>query len=288
MIDIHSHILTVWERQPFTEKDLLERMDRLGIEKAALLPLGESPETNFFHFGTADALDSYRRHPDRIIPFCCVDPRSGKNSPDTDFSWVINYYREAGCRGFGEFIPNLYIDDPLCVNLFRQCGKAGLPVLFHMSREPGGSYGLVDEAGLPRLEKALRWCPETIFIGHAMAFWAEISGGADERDRASYPGGKVKSGGSIQRLMKKYHNLYGDLSAGSGLNALTRDYVYGYEFMKKFQDRLLFGTDLCHQEPDIPGAIIRYFKEALDTGMISKTVYDKITEENAKRILNLK
>ncbi|HNS32312.1 MAG TPA: amidohydrolase family protein [bacterium] len=287
MIDIHSHILTVWDRKPFTEKDLLERMDKLGIEKSVLLPLGESPETNFFYFGTKDAIAVYLRHPDRIIPFCCVDPRAGGNSPSTDFSWILCRYKEAGCRGFGEFIPNLYIDDPLCMNLFRQCGRAGLPVLFHLYREIGGFYGLVDSPGLPRLERVLKECPETVFIGHAMAFWDEVSGYIDLERRHVYPVGSIKSPGRMQVLMKKYSNLYGDLSAGSGLNAITRDRDYGYKFIEEFQDRLLFGTDLCHQEPEIPGAIIGYFRDALDTGMISKAVYDKITEDNAKRILNL-
>ncbi|MCK9266313.1 amidohydrolase [bacterium] len=287
MIDIHSHILAVWNRKPFTEEDLLKRMDTLGIEKSVLLPLGESPENNFFPYRTEEVIKSYKRHPDRFIPFCCVDPRSGNNSPDTDFSWILNFYKDAGCKGFGELTPNLYIDDPFCINLFKQCGKIGFPVLFHLYREFGGFYGLVDSPGLPRFEKVLRECPETIFIGHAMAFWDEISGDINLDKRDEYPVGPVKSPGKIEILMRKYPNLYGDLSAGSGYNAITRDREFGYKFVEEFQDKLLLGTDLCHQEPDIPEKIINYFKDNLKEGKISKEAYSKITGANAKKILKI-
>ncbi len=287
MLDIHTHILTVWGRKPFTEKDLLGRMDLLGIEKSVLLPLGDSPETNFFRFGTEDAVRVYRRHPDRIIPFCCVDPRAGGNSPETDFLPLLNYYREKGCKGFGELTANLPVDDPLCINLYRQCGEAGMPVLFHLYRKIGGFYGLVDSPGLPGLEKVLGLCPETIFIGHAMVFWDEISYDTGTARKTEYPAGPVKLPGRIQSLMEKYPNLYGDLSAGSGYNAITRDPEYGYDFLNTYRDRLLLGTDLCHQEPDIPGKIVDYFRRSRESGRISETAYLKIVEDNARRILGI-
>jgi predicted TIM-barrel fold metal-dependent hydrolase len=37
--------------------------------------------------------------------------------------------------------------------------------------------------------------------------------------------------------------MYGDLSAGSGLNALTRDEDFTRDFLKRHRDRLLFGSD---------------------------------------------
>ncbi|GAH18502.1 unnamed protein product, partial [marine sediment metagenome] len=137
----------------------------------------------------------YRRHPDRIIPFYKADPRNGNNSPDTDFSWVLEEYKEAGCKGVGELTANLYIDDPRYKNLFYQCGKAGLPVIFHLAVKIGGVYGLVDDKGLPRLEKILSELPDTIFIGHAMGFWSEISSEVDEETRGGYPKGSIKSPG---------------------------------------------------------------------------------------------
>ena len=144
------------------------------IEKAVLLPLGGSPEGGFFYHTNEQVLELYRRHPDRIIPFCNIDPRFGDNAPTTDFSWLLAEYKELGVRGVGEITANLYIDDPMAINLFRQCGDAGLPVTFHLACKIGGVYGVADDLGLPRLEKVLRECPDTVFFGHAMSFWSPL------------------------------------------------------------------------------------------------------------------
>ncbi|OIN98326.1 hypothetical protein AUJ66_01125 [Candidatus Desantisbacteria bacterium CG1_02_38_46] len=288
MIDDHTHIgRGVTKGEPvIDEKELLSRMDELGIEKAVVLPRGVSPECSFFHFETEDVLEVFKQHPDRIIPFCKLDPRNGGNSPETDFSCLLEKYKSAGCKGAGEITANLYIDDPLCKNLFHHCGKVGLPVLFHLAvGVTYGIYGLADDIGLPRLEKVLQEFPDTIFIGHAMAFWSEISADVNEKTRGVYPPGEVKLPGKLQELLKKYPNLYGDLSAGSGYNAISRDLNYGYKFLEEFQNKLLFGTDICHVGQEAP--IVDYFRQGLKEGKISKIVYDKTTEENAKRVLGL-
>ncbi len=285
MIDIHTHILTVWEKPAFTGNRLIKRMDELGIEKFVVLPI-TNPEVPYYHVSTEDVLKFYRRHPDRVIPFCNIDPRAGYNSPGTDFSPLLNKYRDAGCKGLGEVMSNLYTDDPLCLNLFSQCGEAGFPVLFHLYHEFGGSYGLVDDIKLPRLEKALKACPDTAFIGHAPAFWSEISADVSDSTRGGYPEGPVKKGGGLQRLFDKYLNLYGDVSAGSGFNALTRDAEHGYRFLAKYRAKLLFGTDICRRDQEAP--VVNYFRESLKNKMITKKTYDMITYENARKLLKIK
>ena len=49
--------------------------------------------------------------------------------------------------------------------------------------------------------------------------------------------------GYTDRLLSDYPNMYGDLSAGSGLNALTRDEDFARDFLIRHRDRLLFGSD---------------------------------------------
>jgi len=284
IIDIHTHILTTWGEEPFTEEHLLKRMEELGIERFVVLPI-IGPEGYYLPFLPEYVIDVYKRHPDRVIPFCNIDPRSGGNSPDTDFSFLIDRYKKAGCKGVGELTANLYIDDPRCINLFRQLGKAGLPVLFHLYSKIGGSYGLVDDIHLPRLEKVLKKCPDTTFIGHAMAFWAEISEDVSEETRGGYPKGPVKAQGRLQKLLKKYPNLYADLSAGSGFNAITRDVNYGYKFLREFHHKLLFGTDLCHIGQELP--LVDYFKQIKKDEILTAEEYENITHKNAERILNL-
>ena len=46
-------------------------------------------------------------------------------------------------------------------------------------------------------------------------------------------------------MMRAHPNLHGDLSAGSGHNALSRDPAFGVRFLNEFQDRLYFGTDIA-------------------------------------------
>ncbi|MGI6595711.1 MAG: amidohydrolase family protein [Elusimicrobia bacterium] len=285
MIDIHTHILTVWGEEPFTEKHLITRMEELGIEKFVLLPI-IGPEVPFLHFLSEDAIEVYQRYPDRVIPFCNIDPRAGNNAPDTDFSFLIDRYKKAGCRGVGEITANMYIDDPRCINLFRQLGEAELPVLFHLYSKIGGSYGLADDIHMPRLEKVLKQCPKTIFIGHAPAFWTEISADISEEMRDFFPKTPVKKTGRLPKLLQKYPNLYGDLSAGSGFNAITRDINYGYHFLREFHTQLLFGTDLCHVGQATP--IVEYFQQIKEEEIISIEQYENITHKNAERILKLK
>lgn len=266
------------------ENELLRRMDELGIKKAVVLPI-ISPESSFFLSTPQKVLEVHRRHPTRIIPFCNLDPRNGGNSSDTDFSKVLQEYKEAGCKGMGEITANLYIDDSRYKNLFYQCGRARLPVIFHLAVKVGGVYGAVDDKGLPRLKKVLSELPDTVFIGHAAGFWSEISSEVDERTRGDYPNGPVKGPGRIPELLRKYPNLYGDLSAESGFNAISRDPEYGYKFLEEFQDKLLFGTDICHVNQKVP--IVPYLKDALTKRRISEGAYRKITEENARKLLEL-
>ncbi len=185
-----------------------------------------------------------------------------------------------------ELTGNLYIDNPLYKNLFYHCGKVGLPVLFHLAvGVKYGIYGAADDIGLPRLENVLKELSETVFIGHAMAFWSEITSEVDEETRGGYPEEPVKSPGRVPELLKKYPNLYGDLSAGSGFNAISRDSEFGYRFLEEFQNQLLFGTDICHVNQEV--LIVSYFKKLLEEGKISKIAYDKITRKNAEKILKL-
>jgi predicted TIM-barrel fold metal-dependent hydrolase len=160
-----------------------------------------------------------------------------------------------------------------------------MPVLFHIGHKFGGVYGLVDDLHLPRLEKSLRKFPKLIFIGHSQAFWSEISADVTLKNASGYPQGKVISGGTVPRLFEKYQNLYGDISARSGYNALTRDPEFGYDFLHKFQDKLFFGTDIC--SPKNMHRHAEYLRNAFRQGHITEKVLEKISWKNANKILRL-
>jgi len=289
-IDIHVHTRRVpgfprnGKPAYATPRQLIDRFDALGIERAVLLP-GVSPECAYTPQSLEEILEICREHPDRFIPFCNVDPRMLKNSPDAPLGDIIEYYKSAGCKGVGEITANLPFDHPLVENLFRHCQRLRMPVTFHMASSIGGDYGLYDEPGLPRLEGALRKFPELIFLGHSQAFWAEIGPLENIDDRRGYPGGPVREPGRVVDLMRRYRNLHGDLSARSGYNAVSRDEVFGCEFLDEFQDRLYFGTDIC--APDTPAPLVDHLLGLRDTGRISPECFRKIARANAIRLLRL-
>jgi predicted TIM-barrel fold metal-dependent hydrolase len=101
-----------------------------------------------------------------------------------------------------------------------------------------------------------------------------------------YPTGKVIPG-RIEELFAKYPNLYGDMSAGSGFNAITRDPEYGCGFLERFKDRLFFATDIC--EPENRNSPHYRFSFWLDdmyeAKRISADCYEKISYKNALKIL---
>jgi len=277
MIDVHTHIGRVWRGRPWlTAGKLVRWMDRHGIEKAVVLSI-ENPEELHYYVPSTYILKSCRRYPDRLIPFCNVDPRIANSGPQTDFYSLIKDYVEQGAKGFGECLSGLAIDDPRHIAIYKACGRLGLPVTLHMDHLRG-----TDELGLPGLRRVLKQCPETVFFAHALHWWAEISGDVREEDRGGYPKGPVTPGGTVEKILKKFPNIYGDLSAHSGYNALTRDPKFGRRFLERWQDRLLFGTDYLMPGQKCP--IIQFIREV----DISRTARRKITRGNARRILKLK
>ncbi|OGV62639.1 MAG: hypothetical protein A3K19_08630 [Lentisphaerae bacterium RIFOXYB12_FULL_65_16] len=294
-IDIHGHTTTYPElvfpgrKEPFaTPEQLIAMYDEVGITKAVLLPC-VNPECLHMVQSNEEILDVAARYPDRFIPFCNLDPRLMFNTPKADFSPLLEHYKAKGCKGIGEVCANLWFDDPRVTNLFDHAQKCSMPVTFHVAVRDGNIYGLIDELGLPRFEKQVQAHPELVFLCHSQSFWAHMSADVTAETWGGYPKGPVVKGGRVPELMRRYPTVCGDLSAGSGHNAVSRDPAFGYEFLDEFQDQLLFGTDVC--SPANRADVLVWLKNVLDAGLaekrISQAVYDKVTHGNAERILGL-
>jgi len=291
LIDIHTHtcrpkaVAAAVGRNFVEPTEMIRALDAHGIDKAVNLCVA-SPEnrTAAGYITPEDVLEVCSEHPDRLIPACCLDARMVGFSPKSDFRPILNYYKEAGCKVVGEHITNLPFDDPLQMNLFHQVEEVGLPLTFHVAHVHQGTYGCYDDAGLPRLEKVLKECPDLTMLGHSQAFWSEISADVTEETRGGYPEGSVTPGRVVE-LMRECPNLWGDLSAGSGFNAISRDPEFGYSFLEEFQDRLCFGTDLAWSEQELP--IVAYFEKLREGNLISTEAHEKITWRNADRLLEL-
>jgi predicted TIM-barrel fold metal-dependent hydrolase len=168
------------------------------------------------------------------------------------------------------------IDDPRNIEVFAAAAELKLPILFHLDNARN-----MDAPGLPGLAKVLESVPNGVFIGHANGWWASISGDATQADFGAYPNRKTTPGGAIDALMARFPNLYGDLSAGSGSNAILRDVEFGKEFLKRRADRLLFGTDYLMPGQQVPQ--LSMYREI----ELPDDVQEKIFRNNAKKLFGI-
>ncbi len=250
IIDDHNHA----EYYQYTPKAMVENMDKYGIDKTCLLtwecPEDEyDPEVCQFYApagGSPIPLESVvrycREYPERFIMGYAPDPR--KPGAIKRLESAIGLY---GVRICGELKLRMMLDNPDAIRMYRFCGQKGLPVLVHIDYEfstgrefprPNYWYG----GGMDAFERAIAACPETNFIGHAPGFWAHISDDG-KFDREPYPSGPVVGEGKLVKMLRKYPNLYCDISAGSGCRALARDIEFTKRFLAEFSDRILYGRD---------------------------------------------
>ncbi|MDD4098254.1 MAG: amidohydrolase family protein [Lentisphaeria bacterium] len=294
LIDIHGHCVRAREipyctgGKPLVWPELLLAMHReAGIDRGVLLPI-IGPENASVIQSNEEVLEIVAASDGHFIPFCNLDARMLFNHPNADFGFLLEHYKAKGCRGVGEVTTNLSFTDPRVLNLLAHVERSGLPLTFHIATREGHTYGLVDDFGLPRLETVLRSFPELRLLGHSQAFWSHISSDVTPETWGGYPRGAVQPGRVVE-LMRRYPNLHGDLSAGSGFIAVSRDPGFGYEFLDEFQDRLLFGTDVCMEQNR--STVLVNLRDFLAVGLserrLSAVVYDKITHLNAMRLLEL-
>lgn len=291
IIDIHAHAVRKvgYHGKGLTSIATIEQLEKYysqeGIDKVCLLPLC-GPE---FHLpqSNEEILD-FAANNQRFVPFCNIHPYAISNSVDADLTDVMLYYKDQGCRGIGEATCLLPFDNPFVYNFFKCAAKAKLPVTIHIAHRKDRAYGLYDDPGLPKLEDTLKRFEDLIIVGHSQSFWAEMSILETVNDRSGYPPYKIKDEGAVPKIMRKYGNLYGDLSAFSGYNALNRDHEYAAVFLNEFQDRLMFGLDICG---DPEKAFVSDLKNLLckfkEDGIISPEIFDKVTYLNARKLYNI-
>lgn len=293
-IDMHMHCSDINEfnlpmDRPHlsTPEDVRRMYDVLGVEKGLVLPGGATSEclTNIMSPREVRAMVS--KYSDTIgWYFASIDPRNLMNSDQTDFTLLMMHYKAMGARGISELTANMYLDDPKMLNFFKYCEKCEMPVILHFGK-PGVGYGVLDDLHLPRLDKVLTMFPKLIIMGHSMAFWAEFGDDVTEENRHDYFTSPIRKPGVVFDLMRRHKNLVADLSAMSGYSALMRDTELTYRFFDEFQDNIVYATDIAMSNwIDMPQAnLSRFLDEAVESGKISQSVYEKICRGNALRIL---
>lgn len=296
-IDIHAHAYRFPQKfvcNFCSAEQLIARWDELGIAKGVVMPI-VSPEV-YMPQCNEDILEMAEKYPDRIIPFCNIDPRMILNSPKTNFGQMIEYYKSMGCKGIGEIMPKMDILDPKMQNLLYYAEEAGMSVTFDGSPSRDLGFGVYDDPGLPQLEMTLMSFPDLVVFGHGPLFWSELAKLETLGERGYFythkPGfvgmmgtGPIKEEGVVPKLLRKFPNLYGDLSDFTPIHMLRRDPEFGAKFLTEFQDRMFFGTDIT--SPTMEVTVIPLLNDWLAEGRISQEVYDKISYKNAEKFLGL-
>jgi predicted TIM-barrel fold metal-dependent hydrolase len=204
-----------------------------------------------------------------------------------------------GAIGLGELKSHVAADGPELRRMYALAAELNVPILVHFQEVPHTPTEGVFSTGWKNFETVLKANPRTKFIGHADAFWANVS--ADYANQDAYPTGPIKRGGITDKLLSDYPNLFGDLSANSGNNALSRDPGFTEGFLKRHLAKLIFGSDCsCSDgrgggisQAGNPGAARLAGKcVARETlGLLKRTVspadFRRMTWENAHRVYRL-
>jgi predicted TIM-barrel fold metal-dependent hydrolase len=216
VLDIHLH--------PRNQEDgELAHMDGCGVSRAVIL--GNAALQ-------ARTKERMAKAPGRMTCFASVDV----TRPDA--IETLRAAVKAGAIGFGELKSRVAADSAEMRRVYELAAELQVPVLLHFQDGPTGQ---VFNEGIQRFGAILKAYPKTTFIGHANSFWANISTAAPAD--IAYPSGPVKRGGVTDRLLSEFPNLYGDLSANSGRNALGRDPDFTARFLERHQNKLMFGSD---------------------------------------------
>ena len=198
-----------------------------GVNKAVLLARSGATE---------QVRDIQAKYPNRFVWAAATDI----TKPEAVA--ILTEAVKDGALGFGELKFHVAADGPELRRMYALAGELDVPILVHFQEVdhfPG--EGVWDTGYQKNFEAMLKAYPKTRFVGHADAFWANVS--ADYANDAAYPTGPIKPGGVTDRLLADYPNLFGDLSANSCNNALSRDPEFTAGFLARHQDKLVFGSD---------------------------------------------
>jgi len=281
IIDIHQHM----DYHGRNSHDLIIHQRAMGITQSILLPSGRPVISSSTHSGEANGLEAKTSGNKVCYKFAKKHKKEflfGANEvPDLpDAVKTIEKYLKKGAVVIGELKFGIACDSQEMQNIYKLAQDYHVPVLMHWQHERF-NYGF------DRFHTMLEKYPKVNFIGHAQTWWANID--KNHLDQTVlYPKGKLTPGGYTDRLLRDYENMYGDLSAGSGLNALTRDEEHTREFFIRHQDKLMYGSD-CADADGLSPSQCQGAQTIVAVKRISatKSIERKLLYENAKKLFRL-
>jgi uncharacterized protein len=269
IIDIHQH--TNYSGRG--DSQLAAHQKAMGVTTTVLLPAGRLYGLDAQCGRNDTVLALARKEPGTFVFF------ANEITDIPEAREEVEKYLKLGAIGIGEQKFKVACDSTEFQRIAEIAQEFQVPILMHFMHNQYNT-------GIERFHKVLEKFPKVNFIGHAQTWWGNVD--KDHDQKALYPKTRVTPGGITDRLLADYPNMYGDLSAGSGLNFFTRDEEHARAFLARHQDKLMFGSD-CNdvfgRGPGCQGANILANIRQMSP---NKAVERKILFGNAKRVMKLK
>jgi predicted TIM-barrel fold metal-dependent hydrolase len=253
-IDMHGHDYAKTDAEV---EDWVKTLDGVGIEKVIVMTMATGKKFD-------DVVSKYKNFPERFQIWCGLDFK-GYDKPGFGPAAVAELERcyRFGARGVGEIsdkglgvvnqdpqAPAMHLDDPRLDPLYEKCADLHIPINLHVG-EPIWFYlpmdekndglmnayywrlddkpNLVSHEGIIKvLENVLKRHPRTTVIA---CHYANC-----EYDFSI-----------LARLLDSYPNLFADISGRyEETGPIPRATS---QFINKYQDRLLYGTDMGRAQP---------------------------------------
>jgi len=268
VIDIHQH--TNYSGR--TNAQLIAHQKAMGVTYTVLLPAGRLYGLDAECGGNQTVVDLTKEHPGEYWYF------ANEITDDDNAVAEIRKYLKTGAIGIGEQKFKVACDSPALHRVAEVAKEFGVPVLMHFMHNQYNT-------GIENFHKTLEKFPTVNFVGHAQTWWGNVD--RKHEQKVMYPPGPVTRGGITDRLLSDYPNMYGDLSAGSGLNFLNRDEEHTRWFLEKHQDKLMYGSDCNDVFGRGPGCQGANTIAAIRRMAGTKKIERKLLFGNAKRLLKL-
>lgn len=250
IIDSHTHL------DAHDPRKLLEMVDHFGYEKYGVMaiPCNGSP------LNTLECMLTKRLAPERTYVFGGMVYTPGQTPSADDHLRQLQLMLDAGCDGWKllESKPSVYrelqlpLDGEVFAKAFAFAEENAVPITWHAG-DPATFWSL-DTApafaiennwtcvgeGFPSLEKIYSEV-ENVFARHPRlrAAMAHLYFTSDDRAHA-------------ERMLETYENFWLDLTPGSEMYYAFHEDVVGWRaFFEKYQDRLVFGTDMVDSTGDV-------------------------------------
>jgi predicted TIM-barrel fold metal-dependent hydrolase len=280
VIDVHQHTTYLGR----TNERLIAHQRNMGVALSVLLPGGTSVDLPSTHRGRTNGLYAGAGVTETCQAIAKEYPGEYRyfvnEVPDLPGAKErIEKFLNDGAIGIGEQKFNLPVDSPQMELIYDIARAYQVPVLLHFQHE-------MFNTGYENFGKVLKKYPGVNFIGHAQTFWANIDAKHPDQ-RKLYPKGTVTPGGLTDRYLSDYPNVFGDLSAGSGLNSLTRDEDHARGFLDRHQDKLLFGSDCPDPIGSGPSCTGTSLIAAVARLSPSEGAARKVLYGNAKKLLRI-